>query len=210
MATLDYALTTEARIKTRLTITVSGFDTMLKRMMYAATDFIEKECGGRRFKRTTYTQELYNGTPLGDDSGVSVPFLILRNSPVSTLTTLEYRTGSRSSPTWVAFQTDDYEPDNSNGIVRVWGGLPKGMQNIRATYAAGYLIDFTQEFDDAAHTLPNELTDLCERLVIKLFKKREKEGVSQENFAETGLTWKEFLDEGDKATLNHYARPVFV
>lgn len=209
MATVTHALTTEARIKTRLGITSSGFDTLIKRLMYAVTDFIEKECGGRRFKETSYTQEIYDGSPLNDEA-TDVPYLVLKNAPVSAISAFEYRTGSRSNPAWVAFATDDYEPRNSNGLLKVHGGVPSGVQNIRISYTAGYKIDFSDEFNDAVHTLPYEISDLAERLVVKRFKKREKDGVSHESFGETTLDWKELLEEQDKATLAQYLRPQFV
>lgn len=209
MAAVNYALTSESRVKARLGITVAGFDTLIKRLMYAVTDFIEKEVGGRRFKETSYTQQVYDGSRINDEDNV-VDFLVLKNSPVSTISIFEYRTGSRSLPAWVAFLTDDYEPRLSEGILRVWGGVPRGTQNIRISYTAGYKIDFANEFDDALHTLPYELSDLCERLVVKRFKKREKEGVSRENFSETSLDWKELLEDQDKATLAQYLRPQFV
>lgn len=209
MANASYALTTEARIKARLGITSNGFDTLIKRLMYAATDFIEKECGGRRFKETAYTQQLYDGSMLGDEDN-RVDFLILKNAPVASISAFEYRSGNRSSPAWTAFLTDDYEPRLTEGILRVWGGVPRGYQNIRITYTAGFKIAFASEFDDSLHTLPYELSDLCERLVTKRFKKREKDGVSQESFGETTLTWKELLDDQDKSTIMQYSRPQFV
>ena len=46
--------------------------------------------------------------------------------------------------------------------------------------------------------------------MVKRFKKREKEGVSQESFAETTLAWKELLEEQDKATIAQYTRVQFV
>lgn len=209
MAQVAHALTSEARVKARLGIEAAGFDTLLKRLIYAATDFIEKECGGRRFKETTYTQELYDGSALNDE-GTSKGFLVLKNAPVASIAAFEYRSGSRSNPSWVAFATDDYEPRLQEGILRVWGGIPSGYGNVRVTYTAGFKIKFDSEFDDALHTLPYELSDLCERLVVKRFKKREKEGVSQESFGETSISWKELLEDQDKATIMQYTRPQFV
>lgn len=209
MSAVTYALTSEARIKTRLGITSSGFDTLIKRMMYAITDFIEKECGGRRFKETSYTQELYDGSMINDEDN-SLQFLVVKNSPISTISAFQYRTGSRSNPAWVDFQTDDYEPLSSRGILKMNGSLPRGYQNIRLSYTAGYKIDFANEFDDALHTLPYELSDLAERLVVKRFKKREKDGVSHESFGETTLDWKELLEEQDKAVIQQYVRPQFI
>lgn len=199
MTAVAYALSTEARIKTRLGITSAGFDTLIKRLLYGVTDFIEDQCGGRRFLRTTYTNEIYDG---GDGSQ---KLLILRNAPVSTITSFQYRTGTKSSPTWVDFNADSYEEDDDRGVIEV--ALPKGRRNIRVTYTAGYLIDFSNEFDDAQHTLPYDISDLAEALVTRRFKKRDDEGKESVAFESSTTTWtKQLLDETDREVIANYRR----
>lgn len=205
MAAVTYALTSESRVKNRLAITASDLDTVIKRMIYAATDFIERACGGVRFKETTYTQQLYNGSQL-NDANARLFYLVLKNAPVSSISAFQYRTGSRSNPTWVDFAADDYEPMNDIGMLHVHGGLPKGEQNIRVSYVGGYKIDFANEFDDSLHTLPYELSDLCEKLVVKLLKRRESEGRSQESFNNSSITWGYFLEDADKTVIANYRR----
>lgn len=62
---LPYALTTLARVKDRIYDTTAGatqpsvFDTVLTRMINSCTDFVERECGARRFVLTKYTNEIY-------------------------------------------------------------------------------------------------------------------------------------------------------
>ena len=51
MATTAYALTSLQRVKDRLGLTSSGFDSLLERLINASTDLIESYCG-RRFKET--------------------------------------------------------------------------------------------------------------------------------------------------------------
>ena len=197
-----HALTTKERVKARLEMDETGLDTVIDRFIASATDYIEKQCD-RRFKRTTYSNEVYNGSDMGPNP-VGKPFLILRNAPVSALTSIEYRQGLPSNPTWTAYTTDDYVLDPTSGIVQVT--LPVGFQNVRASYSAGYLIDFTNEYNLSNHTLPADISNLCEKIVVKMLKKRDSEGRTQETFRESTIAWGPLLDAEDKDTIANYRR----
>jgi len=202
---LAYALSTVARIKARLAITDTGHDTVLISYLNAATDFMEKYCD-RRFKETAYADEVYSV----DDYGISQ--LVLKQFPVSTLTKFQYRAGLPSSPSWTDFNADDYQlrENGASGIVAYDGELPKGINTVRASYTAGYKIDFTKYGDIASHTLPAEITELCERLVTKRFKKRDAEGKQSEGFNGTNIAWSDLLDESDKQILESHRRVQFI
>lgn len=208
MATKTYALTTVARLKDRLGVTSSSVDTEYQRMIYSATDFIERACGGRRFQRTTYTNEIYDGNEIGENG--SLPWLILRNGPLVSISAFEYRAGNVVTPSWTAFITGTYETDFKTSSLYVYNNLPRGTQNLRVSYVAGYLIDFTNEFDDTLHTLPFELSDLCERLATKLIKRRESEGRSQESFNNSSINWGDFIEAHDRQILANYRRVIAV
>lgn len=84
---LPYALTTLQRVKDRIfdVNTTSGsqpnvFDGVLTRMINGVTDWVEKECGGRRFVQTRYTNEIYS------PSSSAMKRLVLRQAPVTFLT----------------------------------------------------------------------------------------------------------------------------
>jgi hypothetical protein len=63
----------------------------------------------------------------------------------------------------------------------------------------------------SAHTLPFDLSDLAERLVTKIFKKRNDEGKLSESFSGATVQWKELLDDIDVKVINRYKRvPQFV
>lgn len=200
---VDYGLTTEARVKAKLGITVSSHDTVLKRMIYSVTDYMQKQTG-RTFKQATYTNELYNGqTPTGARQHV----IVLKNAPVSTVSSFEYKSGTNSNPTWTAFSVDDYDTELTRGIIYPKGSLAKGIGNLRATYTAGYLIDFDNEFNEDSHTLPYDLTEVCERAVTRLYKKRESEGKEAETFDTSSINWVEgIFDEWDNQVLRNYRR----
>lgn len=196
--TATYALTTPERVKARLGIltSITGFDTVLGDMVASVTDFIETQCD-RRFLQTAYSQELYDGSNV---DGSPKRYLMLKNSPLTVApTSFQYRTGGKTSPTWVDFQADTYQEQLDIGILRTV--LPQGFQNIRVSYTAGYLIDWANMYDRTKHTLPLDLTDLAERLTIRLFKKREAEGKDAESFNQSSITWGDFVDERDREVM---------
>lgn len=200
---LEYALTTVARVKTRLTITVNNHDTPLLYLINSVTDFIEGECN-RRFKETTYTNEVYS--PQGGC------FIVLKQSPVSSVSSVQYRAGLKSNPSWTDFNADDWElmEDGQSGMIEAHG-LLHGTNLFRVTYVGGYKINFTNYGDNNTHTLPADLTDLCERLVVRWFKRRESGGKQSEGLQGGSINWKDELDSEDKATLARYKRiPNFV
>lgn len=197
-----HALTTVARVKDQLSITVSGHDSVLTRMINEATDLIETMCD-RRFKSTTYVNEVY--------SHQGGPYLVLKQAPVTALTTFEYAAGYPSNKAWTSFLATEYElsGDGQSGIIDGQAGFPKGSNIMRVSYTAGYLIDWGNA-GAATHTLPADLSGLCERLVIRRFKKREAEGKSSESFDGASVTWDTKLNNEDMAIINKYKRLFFV
>jgi hypothetical protein len=201
---IDYALTTKTRVKERLQITTTSFDDVLERMIASATARIEN-ITGRRFKSTTYTNELYDGS---DEYGSPKMITITKNAPISSFGGFAYKSGANSNPSWVTVSQDNYDIALDSGII--YTTMPSGIQNIRMTYTAGYSIDWTNSFT-TTHTLPFEITEVCERAVVKLFKKRDSEGRSQEGFAESSITWeKDYISPEDMTTLFGYTRNDYI
>lgn len=211
MATISYEITTVARVKDRLGLSATDAtrDLVFKRIMYSVTQFIERACGGRRFKKQVIPNEVYDGS----NSGVCDNKIILKNAPVvaGQTITVEYNNGTYDSPSWVAMPSGSIESvDLEAGIIYFYGTLPAGNQNVRVSYTAGYLIDFTNEFDDTVHNLPYDLSDLADRLITRLIKKRESEGRSVEGFQTSQITWGAFLEDHDKTIIANYSRNQFV
>lgn len=201
-----FALTTIARVKARLAITATGHDAVLTRLVNAATDYIQNECN-RSFLSATYTDEVYSVYGTGQSH------LLLKQSPVTSVAKLQYRVGLKTDPQWTDFMADDWEllEDGKSGIIRIYGGLLRGTNTVRVTYTAGYPVDFANAGDTSKHALPADLTDLCERLVTRWFKRRESEGKETETFDNMTVKWKDDLTKEDKQTLALYKRlPVFV
>lgn len=203
---IAYGLTTKNRVKDRIGISDSRLDTVIDRLIGEVTDFIESMCGGRRFLRTTYTNEVYSIL------NSNQKMIALRNIPLISISSAQYRFGLKSDPNWTEFNTDDWEivNDGGSGLVRVWG-LVNGINSLRFSYVAGYLIDFENAGTPASHTLPMDLSGLAERLVDKRMRRRNKEGVADETYQGGSVTYKELLDEDDRQTIARYTRlPVFV
>ena len=208
---IAYALTTKNRVKDRIGITGSQFDTLIDRIIAAVTDIIESTCG-RRFLRSDYSNEIitiFNNTQ---------EIIAVKNIPLVSVSLLQYRTGLNSNPNYTDFQTDNWEilEDGASGLIRVWGlmhgGLNRGVNAIRISYTAGFLIDFNNAGDYTKHTLPFDLSDLAERLAVKMFKRRENEAKLTETFEGGTVSWKkELIDDQDNDIMNGYKRlPQFV
>lgn len=199
------ALTTQTRVKNRLVITDTGFDTLLLRLINSVTDWIEGECN-KKFLRQTYTNEVY----AVHERGMS--YLPLKQAPVVSISAFEYRAGTPGTPSWTALTTDEYEllEDGKSGLVRVYNSVPYGVNAVRVTYIAGYLIDFANA-PSATHTLPADLTELAERMVVRAFRRRDSSGKTTESFNGNSIAWSTDLDPEEKAILDRYRRlPAFV
>lgn len=128
------ALTTKTRIKSRLQITETAFDDLIDTIILAVTKRISQMCN-RRFTQATFTNELHDGS---DPYGSPRFALIVKNAPLGTISSVSYKTGLNSDPTWTAYTEDDYDVDLTAGILYFKSGLPNGKQNIRITYTGGY------------------------------------------------------------------------
>jgi hypothetical protein len=194
-----HALTNAARCKERLNIpsATTTWDALIERLINAATDYLERTCGKRRFKKTTYTLEVHHG---GDGT---MKHVTLDHWPVTALSAAQYRAGDPATPVWTAFDATEYEliNDKEPRRIRIYSRVPAGQNNLRFTYAAGYDIDFANETDLTKHTLPAEVSDFVERLVIAKFKGRDSEGKANEAGAEASVSWARTLTDEDKELL---------
>jgi hypothetical protein len=128
------ALTTKERMKARLTLSGTGFDSLLDQLILGATARIQ-QMTGRRFIQGTYTNELHDGT---DISGTYRQYLIMKNGPVQSVSSVQYNAGSNSSPSWTDIDEDYYDIDLSTGVIAFKGFMPAGKQNVRVTYTGGF------------------------------------------------------------------------
>jgi len=128
---------------------------------------------------------------------------------ISGVIKFQWRSGTPSNPSWTDFIVDQYElvNDGKAGLVRIYGVMPRLYNNmVRATYTAGYLINFANAGDNLTHTLPADLTDLVENLIIRRWKRRELAGKQSEGLEGAQTNWKDNLDSEDLDVINHYRR----
>jgi len=193
-----------------------AFDTVLMRMINAVSDYIANECGRTSFVRQTYTNDTYSIEGANQDT------LLLRNTPVFSISSFQWRAGTVTNPSWTDFIPDQYELINPrtdptsgtiwypSGMVRVYGVLPRMSSNmIRATYVAGYPVDWANAEDHNTHWLPVDLTGLCENLVVRRFKRRQLAGMSSQALEGATHSWRNELDAEDLDVIAQYRQLNF-
>lgn len=169
MSTVSHALTTTTKVKLHLGISVSTYDTLLEQVIAFVTDYIEGQCGSRRFKETTYSDKIVDGN--------GGRYLYLPNFPVSSITSIYYRSGLISSPTWNLLSTDEYLLNSNRGEVDfLKNSTVEFPQYWKITYVAGYKIDFANEYNTSLHTLPFDICYLATALCAKVFNNRTGDG----------------------------------
>lgn len=190
----------------------SAYDTVLTRYINTLTEYIMQECNGRIFTQQTYANEVYSIESAGQN------ILILRNTPVISISSFQWRAGTPSNPAWTDFIPDQYElidpitdPISGTvvypkGMIRVYGVLPRLYNNmIRATYVAGYAVDWENAGDRSKHMLPADLTNTCENLVVRRFKRRQLAGQNSQTLEGAGTAgWRNMLDQEDLDIIAHY------
>lgn len=152
MATLvSYALTTLADVKETLGIASSdsSWDNLIIRKINQSTEMIEGWCQ-RRFKETTYTDELYDATYDRQ--------LQLRNYPVTSTATfaLSARDTTLNQDSFDSVDTDQYFIDRNAGIIDAVSSFWGSFDQWKVTYSAGYA------------TIPSDLQEACATLAAYL------------------------------------------
>lgn len=182
MTAITHALTTKEKVKTQLGITGTDSDAQIDSLIGYITDFIEGSCGGRRFKRTTYSNEQYDTEDCKRD-------LFLKQMPVSSVTSVEYRTGTVTNPSWITYNADNYIPYLPEGYIHFFASLGKTHLGLRVTYVAGYLIDFANETNASLHTLPQDISGLATDLVCLMIQKKGTEGIQSQTTEGQSVTF---------------------
>jgi len=201
----SYALTTVARVKNRANITSSASDTEIARLINSATDVIENYCK-RRFAQATYTNEIYSVYSYRQK------FVILKNAPAASISSFQYRAGTPSTPSWTDFITDQYILENNGNTarIRIYGWAPYETNSVRVTYQGGYAIDWANA-GNSSHQLPGDLTDACERLVIRMLHRREQDAIKETSSERNKVVYKdEMFDDELKGQVGLYKRLYFI
>jgi hypothetical protein len=155
-------------------------------------------------------------TTIAGVSGSTITLSLPATSGVTTgyfqvngLISLQWRAGTPSTPSWTNFINDQYElvNDGKPGIVRVYGVIPRLYENmIRATYYAGYPVDWANAGNETTHQLPADISNTVENLVVRIFKRRMLAGKSSESLNGANVSWNKEVDDDDRAVIGHYRR----
>lgn len=173
-------LTTKAKVKAFLGIGGATHDTLLDELIKNATASIERFCN-RSFTEASYT-EYFDTEP--------VHKIFLRNYPVASLTSVQYRGGTWGATTWLDLNVNDYLL-NENGKVTFAFAFPEAEKYIKIVYTGGYKIDFDSESDPSLHTLPADLTQIATEIVAQTFNQRTSAGVLTESTEGQSITYKD-------------------
>lgn len=196
MALKSNALTSVTNVKAFLLITSSSFDTLFELFINGCSQWIENECGGRRFNDSGVdVQELIDG----DYDGTGRCMIFPKAWPINSITSIEYKTGSLNSPTWVAFNASDYTYDSEAGIIYSNASLSSikpDRQNIRLTYQGGYV----------SGELPSDLELACVKMVAKEFDKKRSQGIVSESVGGGSVSWNEHVDPEVLSIIKKYRR----
>lgn len=113
---------------------------------------IERYCGGRRFKETTYTNAEYDAT---NDN-----VLVLKQFPITSTTTfsLQQRDTSLNESDWTTVDSELYFTSTSSGVVELLFTAYGGWNRYRVTYSAGY------------DEIPVDLAEACVTLAAFLYE----------------------------------------
>ena len=171
---LSYALTSVDKVNAMLGFTTGADvtrDQLLADLIAATTDYIESYCGGRRFLQTTYTETL--DVRRGN-------YIFMNQRPVASITSVKYRTGLPSSPTWVTYYVDGYIAYLGSGMIRFFSKFVPFPQAFQVTYTAGYLISWANFMDPTLHTLPRDLSLVCAEITIGKYNTRLAQGILRE------------------------------
>lgn len=157
MATLQtWALTTVADVKELLGIDAGNTtkNNLIIRKINQATAIIERYCGkgpDEHFASTTYTNQEYD-SPQTDQ-------LVLRNRPITAISSFQYRDTSDNTDNWTTFESVDWFNNSGSlpaGVIdltfRLWGGY----NSYRISYTAGYT------------TIPDDLAEAAAMLAAYL------------------------------------------
>jgi len=191
-------LTSKSKVKSLLGISGSSYDTILDSLVNGVSSFIESFCA-RIFLTAIYT-EYYDG----EDGGK----IYFNQAPVTALTSFEYNSGTPANPIWVAFDANNYVLSTRDNCIALMGGIPRGYQNIKIVYVAGYKIDWANENTPALHNLPFDLAMVADQLVSKAFGARKSEGLSSESIDGANVSYSKGMTDDQKMILSKYRQII--
>jgi len=186
-------LVTLQQVKDYLGIIDTDSDTLLTSLLTSA-DALVKSYTGRDFEEETYTH-LFNWK-------WEYEFL-LKQYPVSVLTSFKYNTGSFSSPVWTDFDAESYKLEPENGKIWMMFSLPKWIQNIQAIYTAWYV--WYSEWPPIVESeIPAEISQAVIQLTAYYYNWSKSDWIKSENVDWTWVVYDKTIPTNINLILNRY------
>jgi hypothetical protein len=158
-----------ADYKTKKGITGEEDDVKNQLFLDQASAFIEKYCD-RTFASTTYTDEEYDGT--------QTQTLILKQWPVTSVTSVQYRDDIYSDSDFSTLDSQYYFRDEDPGTIRrIDGVFEEGIHNWRVTYVAGYA------------TIPDDLQEACADIATFMENTVKAKGIDSETLSQYSVNY---------------------
>lgn len=164
----------------------TSFDELLTDISEGVTLFIEGLLG------TNIPEQTYEEVTSGDGHR-----LVTKNFPVTEMSRIELINTSDNS--WEEMEMPFRF--SSRGVCSYVA--PKGFENVRVTYTAGYKIQWSSPGN---HTLPKDITDLARRLVMRMYRKLGNEGEKSTSYENSTTTWDDLITKADEKLLDKHRR----
>ena len=197
-------LTTVARLKTFIGITVADDDAILESIINMMSDYVDKYCN-RTFKKTTYTNEIYDGNGFHR--------LLLFNWPIDSdeTFTLDERANGQNVSSWSSIGSTLYYVLYADGILHLTGGIFRNTpRHYRVTYTAGYDFDNFTPGNTLESQGVGDLEYAVWKLCVKAFRKRKQStDITSESIGDYSVSFRASVmaDQEVKEILNSYKRP---
>ena len=203
MSVKSWSLTTASRVSSYMEITTPTGTQLaaLEAIIDSVTEFVENYIG-RRLKKTTYTQEMYDTE--------EAETLNLKHFPIVSGTTvlLERRSSGLNEDDWQTVDSEYYHIDYNAGMLIGAGGIVffPTRNGYRVTYTAGYDFDNTDTF--LSDTEAGDIELVAWMLVSAIWDKKKGGGdVESERIGDYSVTYSKFVMENAnvKTILDRYA-----
>lgn len=177
---------TAAQVKNHLDITDNTDDALIASYIAQIGDFLRRKIG--RIIESAEVTEYHDGDNIKGE-------IFLANYPVSSLASLQYRSGGFATPVWVDYPEGDYLLSEDDGTIQM-NSVFSGLKNIKVVYSAGW----------EAGSIPEGLQLAAIKLVSKVYNKRRSDGFSSEEVAGARIEWDSFLSKDIEELINPYRK----
>lgn len=205
MSLKAYAWTTVDRAADFADLTLSSAEeTVMENIINSTTEYLEKYIG-RRIKKTSYSNEYYDGSGAG--------YIFLKNFPVDSgsSVTLQVRTSAVNEDDWDTVDSDNYHVKYDAGYLEAISGYNflQGPRRYRVSYTAGF--DFDNSSTYLADTEAGDLEFVAWQLASAAWSRRRgggAGGIQSESIGDYRVTYAKTVFESDeiKAVLDKYRR----